>query len=152
MKSDYITQQYKWKGESGWSHTHLMNGAASCSHTPAPRYAEEYIDYWQRIYEANRLFEQRGIRFDTFLTAPCLILNALLWSPQPQCPEEFRSLLPRQQHIATTLDKIDALRAQAEAIEAELDAKRPPLKRRNGAWHEPLKHHVRTHGPRSIPA
>jgi len=148
-----IVQQWQRGRESGWSSTHLMNGTVPIlAPAPAPRYPEAYIDYWYDIYASNRLYEQRGIRFDVFLSDPCGIISALLWSRHALCAEEFRPLLPRQQHIADTLTKIDALQAEAERLEAELDAKRPALQRRNGGWYEPLKHHLRARGPRVVPA
>jgi len=146
---EHITQQWQYGANIGWSDTHLMlDGHPVRRLDPAPRYDESTIEYWRRIYQANRLYEQRAIRFDVFLTDPCGIIEALLWSQQAHCEEEFRPLLARQQHIADTMEKLDALHAEIERIEADLDAQRPPLTCRNGAWHEPLKHHAH---PRSRP-
>lgn len=57
-------------------------------------YSDEYIEHWGAIFEAERLYEVRGIRFDTFLIAPHEILEAVADLPQqaPLLPEQAAAM------------------------------------------------------------
>lgn len=63
--------------------------------------ADEDLEYWGRYFVANR-FDKRGVLFETFMTDPFAIAQALLFGLPMPLPkgEEFYPLLPRQREVA----------------------------------------------------
>lgn len=63
--------------------------------------ADEDLEYWGRWFVDNH-FEKRGVNFETFMTDPFAIAQALLFGLPMPLPkgEEFYPLLPRQREVA----------------------------------------------------
>lgn len=63
--------------------------------------SDEYLEDWGRFYEENN-FYARGILFETFLTDPEAISQAVLFGGVMPLPrgEEYYPLLPRQREVA----------------------------------------------------
>ncbi len=67
----------------------------------APRYADEYIEHWAKVFLAEQLIEL-GIVFESFLIAPAEILAAVL-AERERLRDVFRPLLPRQECVRQQL-------------------------------------------------
>lgn len=61
--------------------------------------SDEDLEYWGRFYMANR-FAARGVLFETFMTDPFAISQAVLFGGRLRDPDDFLPLLPRQREVA----------------------------------------------------
>ncbi len=89
-----------------------------------PLYPDAYIEHWGNVFQAHRLYDM-GIRFDTFISCPCEILEAVArnYTADRLALDDYLPLSP----------------AQVAAIEAELVPECAHL--RGGAYIEPMRHH-----------
>lgn len=66
----------------------------TCNHErpiEAQTYADEYLDFWARVYLANPHLRARGVLFSTFLIAPDVLLHACA-TPRPACLASSKSI------------------------------------------------------------
>ncbi|MCU7842090.1 MAG: hypothetical protein KZQ94_22305 [Candidatus Thiodiazotropha sp. (ex Troendleina suluensis)] len=111
-------------------------------------YSDAYLSYWGDVYVANRaILEDRGVVFETFLTDPRAILEAVLFcKPLPLSEgEDFYPLLPSQKAVQERLINADLDEWLRDELERNLTRITPtgktPVRRADGQIIEPLKHH-----------
>src|SRR5690554_378536 len=72
--------------------------------TATPRYPDEALEYWGRIYVDNHL-HARGILFATFMQDPQAILESLITSGRVEATEDYLPLLTAQREVAARLNR-----------------------------------------------
>lgn len=127
MERDYIRTRLNWLGSCSVSFGPVAN---SVPHATAPRYSDEYIDYWAEVWADKNLMNY-GILLETFLQHPHDILNGL----EQLARHDHLPLLPEQRAVQSLVDALDA--------EATSEIERlSGAQCRNGQWVEPLHHHA----------
>ena len=68
---------------------------------PTTRYTDESLDYWGRLFVANRL-DLKGVRFSAFMQNPEAIFEAVIWRDRLDFDWHL-PLLPRQKEVLLAL-------------------------------------------------